>query len=334
MEPQAAKTDKIEEVVVASNNNASTTAVTSSSSSSTTAAAAAAAAATDKASMMTSAAATAATASKEDSNEVAVNKGGEPSPKRIRLTDEATETKQEGGKTETDSTNKTSTVETVTEEKEEDAEKENKHNMKNDSSSQQHENSSSGNGEDDEVLDICTQLGLQDGDRLEVEWQLEEPASEANGNKVTMINKWWGCKLLPHDGTTEEGVAVRQLEYDPYPEGGFPESSVEAAIFLSHEIVISPESHAEFRFRPEGLVQFNNEEETREAINGILMSTLEKHSGTWKQLDRAAQARIADGIAQKKEQLVEAIMNHSKSAVIGGEDMKAILQGIMQNKSK
>ena len=237
---------------------------------------------------------------------------GEPSPKRIRLSEEskvaaATPKEEEG---------KPKAVETAAKKEEED-------------NSDDKENNNS-----EEILDICLQLGLKDGERLEVEWQLEEPASEANGGRPKLVNKWWGCKLMPHDGKTEDGVAVRQLEYDPYPEGGFPESSLEEVIFLSHEIIMAPDSQAEFKFRPEGVIQFNNEEETREAINGILMTTLDKHSGAWKQLDRAQQARIADGIAQKKELLVEAIMNHSKSAVIGGEDMKEILQGIMQQKQK
>ena len=187
------------------------------------------------------------------------------------------------------------------------------------------------NNDTEEIVDVCLKIGLKGGERLEVEWQLEEPSPEENGEPKT-VNKWWGCKLLPHDGRTVDGVAVRVLDYDPYPEGGFMERSLEEVIFLSHDICISPESHAEFRFRPEGVVQFSNEEETREAINGILMSTLDKHAGMWKSLDRAQQARIADGIAQKKEQLVEAIMTHSKSSVIGGDDMKEILQGIMQRR--
>lgn len=248
---------------------------------------------------------------------------GAPSPKRIRLSEEATAKtipKKEEEKAEAIHQVQANTAEPVAAKKEGDDKENDSH----------HQPTS----EEEEVLDVCVKLGLKGGERLEVEWQLEEPASEANGGKPQMVNKWWGCRLMPHNGKTEDGVAVRQLEYDPYPEGGFPDSSVEDAIFLSHDILISPESHAEFRFRPEGVVQFNNEEETREAINGILMSTLNKHSEAWKNLDRAAQARIADGIAQKKEQLVEAIMNHSKSAVIGGEDMKEILQGIMQNKSK
>lgn len=249
---------------------------------------------------------------------------GAPSPKRARLSEEAQvktiPKKEEEKKAEVVNQVQANTVETVAAKKEDDDKENDSH----------HQPTS----EEEEVLDVCVKLGLKGGERLEVEWQLEEPASEANGGKPQTVNKWWGCRLMPHDGKTEDGVAVRQLEYDPYPEGGFPDPAVEDAIFLSHDILISPESHAEFRFRPEGVVQFNNEEETREAINGILMSTLNKHSEAWKNLDRAAQARIADGIAQKKEQLVEAIMNHSKSAVIGGEDMKEILQGIMQNKSK
>ena len=233
---------------------------------------------------------------------------GEPSPKRIRLSEEAKIEAASLGEE-----GKPKAAETVAAKEDE-------------ANSDDKENNNGG----EEIFDVCLKLGLKGGERLEVEWQLEEPASEANGGRPKLVNKWWGCKLMPHDGKTEDGVAVRQLEYDPYPEGGFPESSVEEVIFLSHEIIMAPDTQAEFKFRPEGVIQFNNEEETREAINGILMTTLDKHSGAWKQLDRAQQARIADGIAQKKELLVEAIMNHSKSAVIGGEDMKEILQGIMQ----
>jgi hypothetical protein len=200
--------------------------------------------------------------------------------------------------------------------------------------------------DDDEpvMIDLCDQLGLKAGDRLEVEWQLvldgeedddsvtnsgdddDEEEEEKEGKTTT---KWWGCSLLPHDGRYDDGVAVRTLEYDPsLPH--YPEKTREDVIFLSHEIIINPSTQAEFRFRPEDVIQFNCEEETREAINGILMETLNKHSAKWAQLDRAQQGAIAAVIAQKKELLVEAIMSHSKSPIINADDMKEILQGVMR----
>jgi hypothetical protein len=189
------------------------------------------------------------------------------------------------------------------------------------------------------MIDLCDQLGLKAGDRLEVEWQLlMDPDSEEDEASATTneeeeeektTTKWWGCSLLPHDGRYEDGVAVRTLEYDPsLPH--YPDKTQEDVVFLSHEIVINPVSQAEFRFRPEGVVQFSNEEEAREAINGILMETLNKHSAKWATLDRAQQGVIAAGVAKKKELLVEAIMSHSKSPIINADDMKEILQGIMQ----
>ena len=109
----------------------------------------------------------------------------------------------------------------------------------------------------------------------------------------------------------------------------FAERSQEEVVFLTHDIIISPGSHAEFRYRPEGLVTFSGEEETREAINRILMSAFEKHSASWNMLDRAQQLKIASGIAKKKEELIQAIMSHSKSPVIGAEEMQEICQGVM-----
>lgn len=181
-----------------------------------------------------------------------------------------------------------------------------------------------------ETVDLAVQLGFKNGDRLQVEWELVDPDAEDNNGEEQMTTRWWGCTLLPHDGRTEDTVAIRTLDYDPYPQGGFPERSQEDVIFLSHEILISPETHAEFRYRPEGVIQFNNEEETRGAINEILMDAMKKHAGTWNTLTPAQQASIAEGIAQKKEQLVEAIMSHDKSPIIGPDDMQEILAGIMR----
>ena len=179
-----------------------------------------------------------------------------------------------------------------------------------------------------EVVDLAVQLGIKDGDRLEVEWEIVE--TDENGRE-NMVTRWWGCQLQPWDGKVEDSVAVRILKYDAYPQGGFPEPTGEPVIFLSHEIIVSADgSLAEFRFRLEGVVQFNNEEETREAVNTILMDAMKKHSGTWSALTPAQQRNIADGIAQKKEQLIEAIQNYDKSPVIGAEDMKEILSGLMR----
>jgi hypothetical protein len=189
------------------------------------------------------------------------------------------------------------------------------------------------------MIDLCDHLGLKAGDRLEVEWELlmdpdgEEDEASATTNEEEEEEKttttWWGCSLLPHDGRYEDGVAVRTLEYDPLLPH-YPEKTREDVVFLSHEIVINPVSQAEFRFRPEGGIQFNSEEGAREAINGILMETLNKHSAKWELLDRAQQGVIAAGIAKKKELLIEAIMSHSKSPIINADDMKEILQGVMQ----
>jgi len=194
------------------------------------------------------------------------------------------------------------------------------------------DNNNEGTANEEGVLDICNQIGLKAGHRLEVEWQLEETPEE--GGEPKLVTRWWGCTLQPYDGRTNEGVAVRVLDYDPYPAGGFPERSLEEVIFLSHDLCISPENHAEFKFRPEGVVTVENEEEARTIVNTIISGTMEKHSHLWRNLTPAQQATIAAQVAAKKERLVEAIMSRSRSTVIGEESMREILQEVMKPKKK
>jgi len=138
--------------------------------------------------------------------------------------------------------------------------------------------------------------------------------------------------LLPREGKSDDGVKIRTLEYDPDVANGFTEKSLEEVIFLSHDLIISPGNEAEFKYRPEEVMTFASEEETREAINNILQSVMTKHASTFQKLARDQQNKLAYTIAQKKEQLIEAIMSHDKSPVIGPDDMQEMLKGIMSRK--
>lgn len=94
-------------------------------------------------------------------------------------------------------------------------------------------------------VDMAEELGFHAGDRLEVQWELEQ-------NGKTVIRNW-GATLLEHDGKShKEGFAIRKLKYDPYPEGGYPEYSIEPAVFVTQSILVNPNSDEQLSFKREG----------------------------------------------------------------------------------
>lgn len=166
-----------------------------------------------------------------------------------------------------------------------------------------------------EALDLAVTLGFKDGDRLEVEWEIE------NDNGETTVH-WWGATLLEHDGRTEDSVAIRQLKYDPHQSF---ESSVEDVIFLGSNLLVSPDSQNQLTFRREGEeeVQWYNEGDLNESLNKILMTAMSKNSEAWKTLSPARQAMIAEKIASKKEKLIEALRGHN--GIITSETIQDVM---------
>jgi hypothetical protein len=176
-----------------------------------------------------------------------------------------------------------------------------------------------------EILDLATTFGFQAGDRFEVQWTVESPAGDDT--------RWWGATLIAHDGrTSDDSVAIRVLDYDPYPEGGFTERSREDVIFIGKEVLINPESMEELTYRLAGEEQntvWMPRGQAEDVVNEILTRALEKNSRAFSEMTPARQAVIAEAIATKKEKLVELLENHERR-FITSNDMQAILARTMQ----
>jgi len=182
-------------------------------------------------------------------------------------------------------------------------------------------------GEGQEVLDLANTLGFKVGDRLEVEWEIMNESDNSDSK-----THWWAATLLEHNGRTEDSVAIRTLDYDPYPEGGFPERSQEEVIFMGEDLLIDPVSHQELRYRREGedsTVWYGKRDDVEELINTTLMNAMMKNAGSWKSLSSAQQAAIAEMVAVKKEKLMDLMSNHPKG-VITSTDMQSILAQVME----
>lgn len=172
-------------------------------------------------------------------------------------------------------------------------------------------------------MDLAITLGYNPGDRIEVQWEIE--------NDGETVVKWWGATLLPFDGRTTDSVAIRTLHYDPFPELGFPDPSDEDVIFLGDDLLVSPDSTTQLRYRREGgdvgdddHVFSMNEQDMEEQLNAILMGALAKSQSKWATLTPAQQAIIAENIKTKKEQLMSVLK--SKKEVITSASIKEILR--------
>jgi len=171
------------------------------------------------------------------------------------------------------------------------------------------------------LSDIAETLGYKAGDRLEVEWDI---CDDSTGE---VVSRWWGATLQKHDGrTTEDGAVLRVLDYDPYPEGGFPHRSLEDVVFVHDGLLLNSE-RAPLSFRPEENIALN-EEDLRQELNGMLMQLLKKHETRWHQMDAAQQAHMAERIAQGKEKIIHAILERweKEQTVISAADIPAILE--------
>ncbi len=178
------------------------------------------------------------------------------------------------------------------------------------------------NHESDEVLDLALTLGLQPQCRLEVQWDIVD-----DDTGVTRTH-WWGATLLEHDGRTEDGVAVRVLDYDPYPDGGFPERSQEDVIIVGGDSMFNLTTESVLNYRREGeeeTVVFKGEDGVRDIVNGILTQVMQNNAQRWSGLTAAQQASVADVVATQKERLIEALMARP-GEVITSTVMKDILE--------
>mmetsp|Transcript_7323 Transcript_7323/g.12767 ORF Transcript_7323/g.12767 Transcript_7323/m.12767 type:complete len:253 (-) Transcript_7323:82-840(-) len=187
------------------------------------------------------------------------------------------------------------------------------------------------NDDDIDVLDVASSLGIKAGDRILAKWDL----TDDDGNVTT--TRWWGATLTEYDGrTTDDNVAIRVLNYDPYPEGGFPDHSLEDVVFVNNSILINDNTD-ELEYRMEGADSTTNtvDEETvalsedrlREALNGMLVAILNKHGKQWQSLDASRQAQIAELFSKGKEKLIEVVQNRweKDQKVIKAEDVPSIL---------
>lgn len=180
-----------------------------------------------------------------------------------------------------------------------------------------------------EVLDLANVFGLKAGDRLEVEWQIgDDDAGDQSESH------WWGATLQEHDGRVEDGVAIRVLDYDAYPEKGFPDRSQEDVIFLQPDMLVNLKDHSEMHYRREGddddaiLVGRQDVEAT---VNSIIDNAVQKNSRLWNNMTPAQQAFVAGHVAAKKEKLVELLEDHldNVSGVVTQTDVQSILAKAM-----
>ena len=172
-----------------------------------------------------------------------------------------------------------------------------------------------------EILDLAPEVGLADGTRLEVKWEVDGQLH------------WWGATLLPwNNEVVDECVAVRQLKYDTCPEHGFDEESVEQAVFLGENLLTYPDSGEELYYRREG-EDFTSEEEgsplkvsPAELVEQTLDNVMAKHKQQFEKLPAAMQAHIAEQISKKREQLIEQLK--SNPGVVTKSKMQEILAGL------
>ena len=193
-------------------------------------------------------------------------------------------------------------------------------------------------GAEGETLDLGATLGFKAGDRFEVEWEVTLPSTDDGGNIGTTATesktRWWGGTLLEHDGRTVDSVAIRVLDYDPYPEGGFPDRSREDVVFLGNDSLVDLSTQLHLPFRPEGdessPTVWMGRGDMEDFVNATLMEAMKKNAPAFNRLDRDRQGMIAELIAGKKEKLLKLLQAHEKT-VITASDMKSILQQTIQD---
>jgi hypothetical protein len=191
--------------------------------------------------------------------------------------------------------------------------------------------------DDQDAPDLASILGIKAGDRLEVKWDIGEETKPNENEQVT--TRWWGATLLETDGKVEDGCAIRTLEYDAWPEGGFPDKSREEIIFIGRDTLVDVETQDQMEFRllseDNSAVFFVGIDEVESLVNTLLEGALKKAAGSFNTLPRAHQAAIADKIASKKEKLIELLQNYmsdedSANRVVTAADAHRLLAQAMQ----
>jgi hypothetical protein len=173
----------------------------------------------------------------------------------------------------------------------------------------------------DEVLDLALTFGCEPGLRLEVEWDVVDGnKTDSNddgetGNKATTTTRWWGATLLPYDGrVTVDSEVVRTLEYDAYPEGGFPEKIKEDVVFIGQYTLCDPYTQEIMAFRLEGGEDMwfsGDRTDLEDTVDTCLASAMEKHKDLWDKLTPARQAEIASMLSSHKEKFVDLLSTHT-----------------------
>jgi hypothetical protein len=185
------------------------------------------------------------------------------------------------------------------------------------------------NEETDEYLDLAHTIGLKSGDRIEVLWEVDSTNDDdddgvADVNVTTSTSTetttahvhWWGATLLEHDGRTEDNVAIRTLLYDPYPDGGFTETSSEDVVFMGHNMLLSYPSQDELQYRvltddgSEVAYVLSNDQDIEDLVDTILSNALQNTKTNFQALPRSKQMIMAEKIATKKEKLIQLMKEH------------------------
>jgi hypothetical protein len=200
------------------------------------------------------------------------------------------------------------------------------------------------------VIDKAVQLGLKPGDRIEVQWQIgnddededEEEEVDDGDKKETIRCRWWPATLLEHDGQSviidDQGekvaVAIRVLDYDPYPEGGFPERSQEHVVFLGQGSIVDVETEERMAYRKQGEhygedddqpVVLLHEHEMEEYVNTMMASLIEKHSDKFQKLPASVQAVVAERLSNDKSKFLDVLMQTKDGGVVTVEKMQELL---------
>lgn len=212
-------------------------------------------------------------------------------------------------------------------------------------------NASNSKKNDENVFDGAYVYGLNAGDRLTVKWEIVE--NEGTTNERT-VEHWWGATLLEYDGRTyieddecnddEEDdknngpVAVHVLEYDEYPEGGFPDKSREEVVFASAFELVDMKSQDMLPYKREGddgmIAVFDSNNGFEEMVNTVLTNAMKKSFPNFESLPAAIQLQVAEKIAAKKKKLVELMeefFRKSGKRIGTPKDMKDLIEKTMQD---
>ncbi|GMI04509.1 hypothetical protein TrVE_jg11780 [Triparma verrucosa] len=109
-----------------------------------------------------------------------------------------------------------------------------------------------------DIIDIPKILGLKDGEKISVMWELEQ------GPGLELKRHWWPATLLPWDGRVHtmideetndsQTVPLRLINYEPSVELGYPDETLSECAFLGDHLVYDLGEDNTTMFRLEGEV--------------------------------------------------------------------------------